>query len=282
VPRYSVVTAFYKYQALGNHFVLLDHRESDHPPLPGEVVRQWCDVNTGVGADGVLSVLSEPDGNVRMVIQNADGSDAGMCGNGIRCVARFLADSGSVGASVGVWVAGRLYRCTFCANNEVSVLMGEALIESEELPSQSVTGEELEFQLEEEVWRGTCHFFGNPHLSIFLPEGSSPMEFARKVGAGLESHPRFSNRVNVSFSVPVEKGFNTVVYERGVGITLACGSGACAVGASAVRRGYWEAGKSMEVLLPGGRLLVTVDEDGGVVMQGGAQRVFEGVLATKI
>lgn len=251
---------------------------------PAAVVR-LCDVNLGVGADGVLTVLSELDGAVRMVVQNADGSDAGMCGNGLRCVARFVADtaeSGDEPASVGVWVNDRLYECALCPDGDVRVFMGEAGLVSAELPKGSTAGDELEFQVEERVWRGTCHFFGNPHLSIFLSDGSSPMDLAERYGKGLESHPGFPDRVNVSFSVPVSDGFETVVYERGVGITRACGSGACAVGASAVRRGHWEPSRPMKVHLPGGELTVTVEQNGGVTMQGGAEKVFEGVLSTGI
>ena len=281
MPEYSAVTVFYKYQGLGNHFVVLDRRSEATEPLAPEVVRELCDVHCGVGADGILTVSAEVDGTPRMHVQNADGSDAGMCGNGLRCVARFLVDEGEAPGEIDIWVGDQLYRCVCPPEGEVSVGMGRGLRKHEELPSGSGTGVELTFEVEGTPFSGTCHFFGNPHFSVFVPQETDPMEQALRWGAALESHPAFSNRVNVSFSRSIEGGFETVVYERGVGITRACGSGACAVGAAAVLRGYWESGRPMVVSLPGGPLTITVDESWQVTMQGGAERVFEGRLCVR-
>lgn len=261
--------------------MVLDRRGEALELLTPEAVRDLCDVHCGVGADGILTVSSEADGTPRMHIQNADGSDAGMCGNGLRCVARFLVDQGGEPGEIEIQVGEQRYRCACAQEGGVSVAMGLALRKHAELPSGSGTGVELTFEVDGTPFSGTCHFFGNPHFSVFVPTETEPMEQALRWGAALESHPAFSDRVNVSFSRSIEGGFETVVYERGVGITRACGSGACAVGAAAVLRGYWEPGRPMQVSLPGGPLTITVDESWQVTMQGGAERVFEGRLCVR-
>ncbi len=273
---------FYKYQGLGNHFILLDRRSLVNPVLAPEVVVQLCCANRGIGADGILTVVQESDGYPRMHIQNADGSDAGMCGNGLRCVVRYLEDCGELSAEqtwIKVWVADNLYDCRLTPSGEVSVDMGIPLRSNKELPAERATGEELEVEVLGRTFKGTCQFFGNPHFSVFVDEDESPMILAKKFGQELESHSYFPNRVNVSFSRSLSNGFETVVYERGVGITQACGSGACAVGAAAVLRGYWEVGKPLKVYLPGGELMITVYGDGRVAMQGEASRVFVGRIS---
>ena len=275
---------FYKYQGLGNHFILLDHRASGAGLLSPSLASKLCCSHRGIGADGILSVLVDADGHPRMHIQNADGSDAGMCGNGLRCVARFLHDVGHLSedaTSVKIWVVDHLYDCQFVETGDVCVEMGVALREDKELPSQTANGEELTLEVLGRSFSGSCHFFGNPHYSIFVEESDSPMELAQKFGAALESHPEFPNRVNVSFSKARSDGFETVVYERGVGITQACGSGACAVGASAVLRTRWQANLPMQILLPGGPLTITVFDECRVKMQGEATLVFKGQISIK-
>ena len=217
-----------------------------------------------------------------MHIQNADGSDAGMCGNGLRCVARFLHDVGHIpedASSVKIWVVEKLYDCHFVQNGDVRVEMGIAVRVDKELPPQTAKGDELTLEVLGRSFIGSCHFFGNPHYSIFVNETDSPMELAQTFGAALEAHSEFPNRVNVSFSKARSDGFETVVYERGVGITQACGSGACAVGASAVLRKHWKANEPMQVVLPGGPLTITVFEDSRVTMQGDAALVFKGQIS---
>ncbi|MEZ4270984.1 MAG: hypothetical protein R3C68_05990 [Myxococcota bacterium] len=116
---------------------------------------------------------------------------------------------------------------------------------------------------------------GNPHLVIFVEEDEEISTLAQSYGAILSSNPSFPEGANISFVKGTHNGFTAVVYERGVGLTLACGSGACAVGLAAVQRGLWRTG-SMVVRLPGGSLEIDVKPDNSVVMQGEAVRVFEG------
>ncbi len=267
---------FSKYQGAGNDFVVVDMREAKAALSP-EVVVELCDRHKGIGADGVLSLWSHELADGEMRIQNADGSNAGMCGNGMRCMLQFLFDLEVVEADrtgMTLVVGSQVYECNHVGDRQFAVGMGKAETEHALLPAEAICGELLRFQVGGHTFEGRCHYFGNPHLSIFVED--DPMGFAESFGALLESHEDFSDRVNVSFSRDRGTHFDTVVYERGVGITQACGSGACAVAVSAVRSGLREIDQSIDIQLPGGLLSISVDRDWRVVMRGPAERVYEG------
>ena len=267
---------FSKYQGAGNDFVVVDMRQAKGPLSP-EVVKNLCHRHTGIGADGVLSLWEHELADGEMRVQNADGSVAGMCGNGMRCMLQFLFDLGVVEPErthLTLAVGSQVYECSRIADGQFAVGMGKAETEHALLPDEAICGELLRFQVGGHTFEGRCHYFGNPHLSIFVED--DPMGFAESFGALLEAHEDFSDRVNVSFSRDRGTHFDTVVYERGVGITQACGSGACAVAVSAVRSGLREIGQDIDIQLPGGMLSITVDRDWSVVMRGPAKRVYEG------
>jgi diaminopimelate epimerase len=212
-----------------------------------------------------------------MRVQNADGSDAGMCGNGLRCVARFLYEAEAVpeaAAHVDIAAGDGVYRCAPSGPDRFVVAMGVPREVDPSLPPPTEGVDEVVLETGGESVRGTRLSFGNPHLVVF--DDAAPRPRAERLGAALERHPAFPQRVNVSFARPVPGGFDVVVWERGVGITRACGSGACAVGAAAVRRRRAAVGEGMRVALPGGVLIITVDPDGAVTMEGEAARVFAG------
>lgn len=266
---------FFKYQGLGNDFVVLDRRASGLD-VDAALTRRLCDRHFGIGADGVLSILPEPGTAGRMVVHNADGSIAEMCGNGLRCVVKHLAERDAeqpktlqVATGAGVldceleWKANRVER--------VTVAMGPARLEASHLPN----GGPFVDQLIEGI-RGTAVSMGNPHLVLL----DRPHADAAIWGPRLETHPLYVDRTNVEFVQPrAEGGLNVVVWERGVGLTLACGTGACAAVAASAIAGRVPFDAWVPVALPGGLLEIKVAKDRSHVwLKGPVAFVFEGEL----
>jgi diaminopimelate epimerase len=255
---------FTKYHGLGNDFVVVEG------PLVGpERARRLCDRRRGVGADGVLGILppTTPGAVATMHIFNSDGSVAAMCGNGIRCVARHLAEARGLSGDLVVDTDSGPKRCTVHrdgpggAVGTVSVEMGPARLEGEQV--FAVAGESLP---------AVRVSMGNPHAVLF-----DEPTVARASAVGPELERLVPGGVNVGFARPGPTGLDLVVWERGAGLTDACGTGACAAAVAAVRRGAFPAGRPIEVRLPGGALEITVGEDlARVTMRGPAERVFAG------
>lgn len=271
---------FAKYQGTGNDFVVLDRRTpGSEGPLPGEVVSRLCNRHTGVGADGILTLWPASDADFAMQVQNADGSESDMCGNGLRCVARYVHDADAKAPGLlRVRAGGQVYTVE---RHGVSyrVRMGVPSTEASSLPPEARGRTAFTLATDSARFDAVALSFGNPHAIIFTPE--DPMQLALAHGPILERHPSFPERVNVSFARTIApQVFETVVFERGSGITQACGSGACAVGVAAVWSGRAERDSPIEVRLPGGSLRITVDPTDQVVMQGDAAHVFTGEVDT--
>jgi diaminopimelate epimerase len=287
---------FTKVQGLGNDFVVVDLRpgrpaaEAGGPsPQDPEVVRAICDRNFGIGADGVLAILPGVDGDVRMRVLNADGGEAEMCGNGIRCVAKVLyeAEPALRRHILRIDTGAGLLECELdIARGEVqnvTVEMGRPRYTRDEIPMapggaaravrEPITALDRSF-------RFTAVSMGNPHAVIFVDdEGDDLMALAKKYGPALEVSPTFPRRTNVELARVVSRGgrpeIDLVVWERGCGITLACGTGACATAAAACVEERAARGSEIVVNLPGGPLGITVaPDDSGVRMRGPATTVF--------
>ncbi|MEO1171884.1 MAG: diaminopimelate epimerase [Myxococcota bacterium] len=266
---------FSKYHGLGNDFVVIDRLDGG-AALTSEAVVKMCDRHRGVGADGVLTVWPLESGHGRMQIQNADGSESENCGNGLRCVAAYLHESGRYSEDELILGAHEsLYPTTRVAAGRYQVRMGPARIGTPDLPDWG--RDTHRFQNSGVEWRGVAVNFGNPHLVMFVDD--DPMHLATHFGAALEADPAFPKRVNASFVRHQGSTFQTVVYERGVGITQACGSGACAVGNAAVWTGRAGTEEPLAVKLPGGTLTITVVGDSTTLMEGDAARAFVGELS---
>ena len=263
--RSAVKIRFSKWHGLGNDFVVVEGR-----PLAAERVRRICDRRRGVGADGVVAILPPrtPGAAAAMHITNPDGSVAEMCGNAIRCLAKLLAEARGLDGAVRIDTDAGTKTCTLHrapsgAVAAVTVEMGPARLEGEQ-----------DFRVGGETLHATRVSMGNPHAVIF--EGAT-RERAAAVGPAIER--AVPGGVNVGFARPGPGGFDLVVWERGAGLTDACGTGACAAAVAAVRRGDAKAGVPVAVRLPGGALEITVSPDlSGVLMRGPAERVFEGEL----
>ncbi len=282
---------FSKYQGLGNDFLLLDSRhglalsEGGGPSEldPGSI-RRLCDRRFGVGADGVILALPPREGGeLRMRIFNADGSEPEMCGNGIRCLARFLADTDG-DAPGRSWqietLAGRIVP-ELQADGRIRVDMGAPFLQPEQVPTTLPIGPQGLPQGELEVegfrLRVAAAGMGNPH--VVIPVEDVAAVDLEGLGAALEVHPAFPARTNVHFVQALHPEHLVMrVWERGAGPTLACGTGACATLVACHLLGLSERRARLD--LPGGSL--EIDWDGGsghLFMTGPAEAVFQGVLA---
>jgi diaminopimelate epimerase len=287
---------FTKVQGLGNDFVVVDlradadSREALEVQNP-EIVRRVCDRHFGVGADGILAILPPSpgvEGDARMRVLNADGSEAEMCGNGIRCVARILYESDPAlrRPVLRIDTGAGLLACEMNVAagqvESVTVEMGRPRYAREEIPLlPGGAGRALREPITalDRTFRFTAVSMGNPHAVIFLDGDESLRALAEKYGPVLEVAPTFPRRTNVELARVRGAEIDLVVWERGCGITLACGTGTCATVAAAALEERLPRGREVPVHLPGGTLFVTVaPDDSGVRMRGSATSVFTSAL----
>lgn len=274
---------FIKMHGLGNDFIFLDRLANSGEEEPAdyqELAKKLCHRRFGIGGDGLIVILPSKVADARMRIFNSDGSEPEMCGNGIRCFARYLYDQGVV-RSEAMRVetgAGILRPKLVSVNGQVQgvrVDMGEPVLKAELIPvleeGDPVVGRSLEVLGETYVY--TAVSMGNPHCIIFVEDYAS-LDFDR-LGPAIEKHPLFPRKTNVEFIQVNSPGEITMkVWERGAGPTLACGTGACASAVASVLNRKTE--RQVTVHLPGGDLLVEWGDDNHVYMTGPAAYVFKG------
>ncbi len=276
---------FAKYQGLGNDFVVVDLRGIDSATAAAmqdpQVAQTVCDRQFGIGADGVLAILPAQGSDARMRVLNADGSEAEMCGNGLRCVVEALAATGSSKSELAIETgAGRLL-CTRRSDG-VTVAMGRPMLTRGEIPMTGPPSERCVDQLlelpGESPLRITGVSMGNPHAVLFDDSAGDLRTLAEAIGPRIETHAWFPRRTNVEVvRVRSRREFDVVVWERGVGITLACGTGACATVVAAILNDRCDEASDVRVNLLGGALQIRVEAGlGNVFMHGPAVRVFEG------
>jgi len=274
---------FIKMHGLGNDFVVLDLRER-RLRLGTTQARAVADRRTGVGCDQVISVLHSERADAFMRIQNADGEEVEACGNGTRCVASLLFDELGRDAVSIETVAG-LLSAERRGAARVSVDMGPARLRWDEIP---LAEESDTLHVALSVGPASapvlsdpcCVNMGNPHAVFFVPDADA-VDLAT-VGPILEHHPLFPERANIGVAeVRSRSDIRLRVWERGAGLTLACGSGACAAVVAAVRRDLSE--RTARLHLDGGELeLSWPDDAGGVLMTGPVATSFTGVLDRRV
>ena len=274
---------FFKYQGTGNDFIIFDGRE-DGVFLSAREIEEVCDRHKGIGADGVIFALPSHAGDAAMRIFNADGSEAEMCGNGIRCLAKYLYErSGMFSQEMLIETPAGTKSLRLSVDDgmvaEVEVDMGLPDLAARDLPAPDDTSQPGVVTIDiagGEVFRAFCLSMGNPHCVLFV-EDTSQAEVSR-IGPLLETHELFPNRTNVEFAqVLDEHRIDLRVWERGVGETQACGTGACAAAVAALHSGRCSG--PVEVSLPGGYLRIAVYGNGHVLMTGPASEVFSGELS---
>lgn len=280
-----MLIAFSKYQGLGNDFILIDNRHSDTPIIEPEEAIVWCDRHFGIGADGIIFVLPGQGGSdYTMRIFNSDGSEPEMCGNGIRCMAKFIAElEGKIDTEVTyqIHTLAGIITPEVMIEGDVQVDMGEPRLAAAEIPTslgminEQVVNQSIE--VDGKNWSVTCVSMGNPHCMTFVDDADA-IELAT-IGPKFEHHPAFPQRTNTEFVQVIRPDYLRMrVWERGAGITLACGTGACATVVAGVLTG--KSDRTCTVELPGGCLQIHWSlADNRVYMTGPAELVFKGEVA---
>ena len=270
------MTAFLKMHGLGNDFVVFDARDAALALTP-EQIRKVADRHFGVGCDTV--VVIRPGGaaaDATVQFYNADGAESESCGNATRCVARLLLDERGL-ARVRISTKGGLLTCSDAGKGLVTLDMGEPKLDWGALPmSAPVDTTNFPLDIGGNQIPASAVSVGNPHCVLFVPDAAAaPVE---TLGPRIETLPFFPNRVNVEFAQVLDPAtIRMRVWERGVGVTLACGTGACATAVAAIRRGL--TGRKVKLVLDGGALMIEWrEEDGHVLMTGPAALPFRGRL----
>lgn len=280
---------FAKYHGLGNDFLVVDLRtakpdEAARVQDPANVIA-LCDRQFGVGGDGVLAILPSTSGDdARMRVLNSDGSEAEMCGNGLRCVVQELHDRGGVAKDEMAIDTGAGRLVCAVTDDGITVSMGAPRLLRGEIPMVGPIGErciEQPIEIPGQPTRTiTCVSMGNPHAITFVSSREEALHLARTVGPDVERHAYFPKRTNAEFAyVKNRLEIDLVVWERGAGLTLACGTGACATVVAAILTGRCDEGVAVKVNLPGGALQIRVMPDlQNVKMYGPAAHVYDAEL----
>ena len=274
---------FTKMHGLGNDFMVIDGINQTFDPTTAPLT-QWANRHTGIGFDQLLLVEKPSSDAVdfRYRIFNADGSEVEQCGNGARCFVRFVVDKGLTDKQeILVETAKGVIVPKLMADGLVTVNMGKPRFAPTEIPflpnSDETDALTHMVMVGLEAVQLSCVNMGNPHAVLLVEDtATAPVE---TLGADLECHEQFPERVNVGFmQVLSRQAIRLRVFERGAGETQACGTGACAAVVSGVRLGLLDAGVPVQVNLTGGSLWITWQEGEDVLMTGPAQSVFEGEL----
>lgn len=278
---------FTKMQGCGNDYIYINGltEEVSQEKKPA-LVRRLSDRHFGIGGDGVIFINPSKEADFEMEMYNADGSRAEMCGNGIRCVAKYVFDKGLTDKTdISVVSCGQIkYLQLFLEKGKVEsvrVNMGAPELRAERIPvmiegTESQNGIVIDEPIivQNKAYKMTCVSMGNPHAVVFMDDVTNLK--IEEIGPCFENHERFPNRINTEFvKVLDRKTVQMRVWERGTGETLACGTGCCATVVACILNGLTET--TVTVKLLGGEILVTWDREANLVyMTGPAETVFEG------
>ena len=279
------MTEFLKMHGLGNDFIVLDARDPANAVpamISAQTAQRFADRHFGIGCDQILVIRPSSEADIFMEILNSDGSQASACGNGTRCVADYImqgrADTASIATAAGILLARRDAK-----TGHIAVDMGPAHLGWQDVPLATAMDTIAVDLGPPAPATAICHSIGNPHAVLFVDDAEA-LDMAH-IGPILEHHPLFPDRANISFVHQLGANrFRMRVWERGGGLTLACGSGASAVGVAAYRAGL--SGRVNEIVMDGGMVVIDWQDDGTpsgrVVMQGPVAYVCRGTLADEL
>src|SRR3989344_876113 len=245
-----------KMHGIGNSYIVIEDLQGKMKSKYSTLAKKLSDKSFGVGSDGILVVSKGKLAKYWMRVFNPDGSEAEMCGNGIRIFTRYLFDKKMIGKEATIEVGGSR------GGNIVTVDMGKCEI----IGTKTIEAGGKKFD-------GISVSVGNPHFVIFSKNSEEAKENSQKYGSSIENHTSFRNRTNVEFVSPKgSEELNVYVWEMGAGATLACGTGACASAFAAYKDN--RTGKKIKVKLPGGILNIEIKDDNRVMMSGPAEYIF--------
>ena len=274
-----------KMQGCGNDFVILDYEEFKKMNCEmSEVAKKLCDRNFGVGADGLIIPNVDVEGSdIGWYFYNSDGSTAQMCGNGMRCFAKYVYDKGLVNKNeFTVKTLAGIMKPQILESGQIKVNMSKPILECEKIPFLPNHNLNYKISVKDRIFEGNAVSMGNPHFVIFIKDDEDLLELAKTYGPEIELSAEFPEKTNVEFiKIKSPSDIELCVWERGCGITLACGTGACASVVAGILNAELE--NSVEVKLLGGTVKVTwngsqsnLGED--VYLIGPAEYVFEAEL----
>ena len=272
---------FVKMHGLGNDFVFIEDKTGQDKDFTA-LARAMCNRHTGIGADGLIVIVDSRVADVRMRIINSDGSEAEMCGNGIRCFAKYVYDSGiiekkqfTVETPAGIMEP----EITVGADNKaelITINMGRPSFNRSEIPMEGTDGRVLNEDLgvDGENWKITSLLMGVPHTVTYVDDVDSVD--IEKIGPLFEKHEAFPKHTNINFAQQMDdRTVKVRTWERGAGATLACGTGSCSVAVASFLNG--RTGREVDIQLPLGTLHIEYrEEDGNVYMTGPAAVSFTG------
>ena len=274
---------FTKMHGIGNDYVYISTFDQVVEDMSALAIT-LSDRHTGIGGDGVIYVCPSEVADARMAMYNLDGSEGAMCGNGVRCVGKFLYDNNMIDTSrdeitvetkSGIKIL-KVYKDEKGEVVELLVNMGQAELNAKNIPVVADTEKVIDAPLviEDKEWKITCVSMGNPHCVTFVSDVEElPLTV---IGPKFENNVIFPDRVNTEFiKVIDDKTLRMRVWERGSGETNACGTGACAAVVAACENGHCKKGEEVRVILNGGDLFITYTDE-KVMMKGSATKVFTG------
>lgn len=260
---------FYKYHGTGNDFIMINNLNGDLA-LKSEQIKQFCNRNMGIGADGIILLESSAEADCFMNYYNSDGSVAEMCGNGSRCTAKFFLEQTSKKLQeINLDTRAGIKNIKINGDDTYSVDMGSPIFESKDFHSDILNLEGYDFN---------CVSMGNPH-AVAIVDDLEKIDL-KIIGPKIENNKNFLNKINVEFVEKIdESNYKVKVWERGCGVTLACGTGACAV-FSILSKLFPKQGLDGEITLefPGGKLFLSKNEQDHVILRGSATFVFKGEI----
>ena len=274
-----------KMQGCGNDFVILDYEEFKKMNCEmSEAAKMLCNRNFGVGADGlIIPNTKTDDADIGWFFYNSDGTTAQMCGNGMRCFAKYVYDKKLVDTKeFTVKTLAGIIAPKILDNGQVQVNMSKPILESEKIPFIPNHNLNYKISVKNRIFEGNAISMGNPHFVIFIKDDEDLLKLAKEYGPEIESAIEFPEKTNVEFiKIKSPKKIKLCVWERGCGITLACGTGACASVVAGILNKYLE--NSVNVELLGGEVNIewqgsTNDIEHNVYLTGPAEYVFEAEL----
>lgn len=270
---------FTKMQGLGNDYIYLDYTKKQEPQNMAQLVPQMSNRHFGIGSDGVILILPSLIADFKMKMYNADASEAQMCGNGIRCVGKYVYDKGlTTKQNLNIETLAGIKKLQLQTKNQkvetVKVDMGTPILEPEAIPVKAPKNTNILIQSYHKTFQATCVSMGNPH-AVILVEDVERFE-VEKYGADIENNPIFPQKANIEFIQIIHHNqIKMRVWERGSKETLACGTGACAAVVACYQNQLTS--NQVEVQLLGGKLQIQWNQENNhVFMTGPAKTVFEG------
>lgn len=281
-----MINSFVKSHGLGNEYIILDE-ENINFKLTQKAIQRICNVNFGLGSDGILLKTGSNSADFGLRIFNPDGSEAEKSGNGLRIFCKFIHDyeftqkkEFSVETKGGIVVA-QIIDIINQKAKQISVDMGKAIFKSREIPTNfekdEVIGEKL--LIHDREYEINCVSVGNPHCVIVMDELS--IDEIKSYGKEIENHKMFPNRINVQFAKVVSRNeAQILIWERGAGFTLASGSSSCAVASVLRKKGLIDS--NVKIKMPGGELKIKISDNWDLKMTGEVRQIAEGVLCDEL